>query len=365
MTTAVEAGPSHFGHVNRGPAARGTLRRLARVAWLQHRAACFGLLAVGIAFAIATLFEIYRASGSYAAFVSDGCVGHRFTLGTCNSDALTLSGGVIFQTIGTALSALPVLVGVFLGAPLVAREVESGTFRFAWTQGTSRTRLLFTTLAMLGAAVTAMAVGLGLLFGGWYAHIYDVVLYAVYTNWQSTLFATTWWMLAVWVLMALVLGTFIGTLIRRTVAAMATTAGALVALIEGSRLLLPQLLHLGADVTRLPGPDGTMAIGAINNTVQVDWPFPVGSWIARSWLTGPHGRVLDKLAVQHVSFELSSRTAGAGDRWLSLHHDVFWVAYQPPSHFWMLQGAEGVVLLAVATLCVLATARVLKRRAAA
>lgn len=90
-----------------------------------------------------------------------------------------------------------------------------------------------------------------------------------------------------------------------------------------------------------------------------------GSWIARSWLTGPRGRVLDKLAVQHVSFELSSRTAGAGDRWLSLHHDIFWVAYQPPSHFWMLQGAEGVVVLAVATLCVLATARMLERRAAA
>ena len=36
------------------------------------------------------------------------------------------------------LMILPGLIGVFVGAPLVAREFESGTFRFAWTQGRSR-----------------------------------------------------------------------------------------------------------------------------------------------------------------------------------------------------------------------------------
>ena len=365
MTTAIEAGPSRFGHVSENRAARGTWRRLARVAWLQHRAGCFGFLAVFTAFAIATLFELHRASGSYATFVSAGCAGHQLTLGACNADALALSGGVDLQTIGTALSALPILVGVFLGAPLVAREVESGTSRFAWTQGTSRSRLVFTAMAMLGIAVAIMAVVLGLLFGGWYAHIYDVVLYAVYTNWQATLFATTWWMLAVWVLMALALGTLIGTLVRRTVAAMGTTAGALVVLVEGAKLLLPQLLHMGPHVTRLAGPVGTMAIGAINNTVQVGWDFPVGSWVVRSWLTGPHGHVLGVTAVQHVAAALSSRTSRVGDRWLAVHHDIFWVAYQPPSHFWMLQGAEGLVVLAIAALSVVATVRVLDRRAGA
>ena len=30
---------------------------------------------------------------------------------------------------------LPGLLGVFVGAPVVARELESGTYRFAWTQG--------------------------------------------------------------------------------------------------------------------------------------------------------------------------------------------------------------------------------------
>jgi ABC-type transport system involved in multi-copper enzyme maturation permease subunit len=333
------------------------------VTWLQHRGAYLALLALFVVLVVAMVVERIRIDSSYATFVADGCVGH-LSARSCNADALTLSGGIDFQTIGTVLAALPVLVGVFLGAPLVAREIESGTFRFAWTQGTRRTQLIGATLSMLGGVITVLAVVLGLVFGGWYAHIYEVVLSPVYSDWQATLFSTTWWMLAVWVLMALAIGTLIGTLIRRTVAAMATTAGALVALVVGGRLLLPQLLHLGAHVTRLAGPVGTMGIGVINGPVQTGWPFPPGSWVARSWLTGSHGQVLGKLVVQHVSFELSSRTARAGERWLVSHHDTFWVAYQPPGHFWMLQGAEGTIVLVVAALCVVATLRLVERRAA-
>jgi hypothetical protein len=36
----------------------------------------------------------------------------------------------------------PGLIGMFWGAPLVAREFETGTFRLAWTQGITRTRWL-------------------------------------------------------------------------------------------------------------------------------------------------------------------------------------------------------------------------------
>lgn len=367
MTTAHAVDPLHVQGANK-TTKRGALRRLLRVAWLQHRGACLALVGLfAVLFAVlvaATVVEWTRADASYVAFVDAGCMGH---LGspTCNDDALGLGGGIYFQTIGTVLAALPVLVGVFVGAPLVAREIESGTFRFAWTQSSSRARLLVATLGMLAGLVTVLAVVLGLVFGGWYAHLYEVVLSPIYSHWQATLFAATWWMLAAWALMALTIGTLLGTLIARTVAAMATTAGVLVALVVGARLALPHLLGLGAHVTRLPGPIGTMAIGAINSPVQGGWPFPVGSWLARSWLTGPDGQVLGKLAVQHVSFELSSRTARAGERWLSVHHDTFWVASQPPGHFWMLQGAEGAVVLAVAALCVVATLRLLTRRAPA
>ena len=362
MTTAHAVDPLHVQGANE-TTGRGALRRLLRVTWLQHRGACLALFALFAVLVAAIVVEWTRADASYVAFVGDGCVGH-LDASTCNNDALALGGGIDFQTIGTVLAALPVLVGVFVGAPLVAREIESGTFRFAWTQSTSRTPLLVATLGMLAGLVTVLAVVLGLVFGGWYAHLYEVVLSPIYSDWQATLFAATWWMLAAWALMALAIGTLLGTLIARTVAAMATTAGVLVALVVGGRLLLPHLLDVGAHVTRLPGPIGTMAIGAINSPVEGGWPFPVGSWVARSWLTGPHGHVLGNGAIQHVSSELSSRTARTGDRWLSVHHDAFRVAYQPPGHFWMFQGVEGLVVLGIAACCVMATRRLLVRRAA-
>ena len=42
--------------------------------------------------------------------------------------------------IGALFVWLPALIGAFAGAPLLARELETGTFRYAWTQGVGRLR---------------------------------------------------------------------------------------------------------------------------------------------------------------------------------------------------------------------------------
>ena len=47
--------------------------------------------------------------------------------------------------------------GMFVGAPLLAREYSSGTARFAWTQGAGRTRPTVAKLILLGLAVLASA----------------------------------------------------------------------------------------------------------------------------------------------------------------------------------------------------------------
>ena len=46
----------------------------------------------------------------------------------------------------------PALIGVFWGAPLVAREFETGTFRLAWTEGVTRRSWIATKLAGIGLA---------------------------------------------------------------------------------------------------------------------------------------------------------------------------------------------------------------------
>ena len=45
-----------------------------------------------------------------------------------------------WQLLPLLLQAVPALIGAFLGAPVLARELETGTFRYAWTQGFGRWR---------------------------------------------------------------------------------------------------------------------------------------------------------------------------------------------------------------------------------
>lgn len=309
-------------------------RRLGRVVWLQHRPACLGFLALFAVLAAAIVIEASRAHGAYAAFVSAGCVPtHLRTTTACNNDALALTDGAEFRAIGMALVVLPLLVGVFLGAPLVSREVESGTFRFAWTQGCSRSRLVLFTLGVLALGLAVAGLLLGLLYGGWYAHAYEVVLAPGNDQWQPVLFATTWWLLPLWMVLGLAVGTLTGVGIRRVVPAMAATTAVVGALIAGMYLLLPRLLGIGADVRRLRAPIGTMALGTIHTPDQLGWPFPLGSWVVRGW------------------------PAGAG-------RSLF-VSYQPPGHFWAAQAVEGAAVLVVVALCAALTLRLVGRRAGA
>ena len=65
------------------------------------------------------------------------------------------------------LVLLPALLGAFVGAPLVARELEAGTHRFLWTQGVTRQRWFAYTSAV-AVAVTLVAGALyALIAGAW------------------------------------------------------------------------------------------------------------------------------------------------------------------------------------------------------
>src|SRR5229473_1972694 len=55
------------------------------------------------------------------------------------------------------LQVVPALIGAFAGAPVLARELETGTFRFVWTQGIGRWRWTLAKLVPLAVAVAAAA----------------------------------------------------------------------------------------------------------------------------------------------------------------------------------------------------------------
>jgi hypothetical protein len=246
--------------------------------------------------------------------------------------------------------------------------MESGTYRFAWTQGVGRVRLLIVTLAMLALIVTPVAVAIGFLLGGWYIHPYAVINIAVGSQWQSGLFTTTWWMTPVWTLFALAIGTLVGAVVKRTVAAIATTAVVIGGVLLAAGVYVTRICNIGTVAS------SRMLLFGMNSgplhSVATRGQGPVGSWLVRAWFTNPDGHVLGVKAAKHVSIHVERVLESAGGnnnpvaarQWLAAHHYTYWVSYQPASHFWILQAVVGLVILGIALLCVVATARCIRGR---
>jgi hypothetical protein len=313
---------------------------MARATWLRDRSGLIGL---------STLFGLF-------AFV---IVLERFThpvragLGSVNTDAFT---PVVF-----AVMLFPLVIGVFVGAPLLSREIQSGTFRFTWTQGVGRTRFLVTTLVMFLGVTAVSACALGALLG-WYAHLFELA--GVESQWQSGLFDTTPVTLVAWALFALVLGTFIGALVGKTVTSMAATTLGVGGLFVASFMdLIHRLLAISPLSTSEISPFG-IGLGTLN-TYGGRGLGPSGSWLVRAWYTGPGGHVLGTGAAQKLLYQLASMKDSSVQptRWLALRHYAFWVSYQPASRFWIFQGIVGVILVGLSTLILLGTLRILRHRA--
>src|SRR5205823_11216827 len=114
---------------------------------------------------------------------------------------------------------LPVLLGVFWGAPLVAREVEQGTHRLAWTQGVGRVRWATTKMAAL-AAVTAAGFGLFAWLLSWWSRPFVT---SSDGRFSYGIFDLRGIVPVGYALLALAAGVAAGALIRRTVPAMLAT----------------------------------------------------------------------------------------------------------------------------------------------
>ena len=80
----------------------------------------------------------------------------------------------VFHACTWTLYALPVVVGVFWGAPMVARELEAGTSRLVWAQSVTRTRWLATKLGVTAGSAAVAGLG-GIAVTVWCAPIDDAV----------------------------------------------------------------------------------------------------------------------------------------------------------------------------------------------
>jgi ABC-type transport system involved in multi-copper enzyme maturation permease subunit len=139
--------------------------------------------------------------------------------GDCSSATASFlqTYAVLNNAFGTLIAVVPALLGVFWGAPLIAREIESGTFPLVWTQSVTRTRWLAVKLAVVGGA-TMLAAGLLSLIVTWWARPLDRAGAHAFETFSARDITPIGY-----AAFAFALGVAIGMLIRRSVPAMALT----------------------------------------------------------------------------------------------------------------------------------------------
>jgi hypothetical protein len=311
-------------------------RRMAWVTWRQHRAALGGVAVFLGALAVYLWLTGLQLHHNYAT----AC----HTVGSLNC-AMNFSGryGITAIIVSILLQAVPPLIGAFVGAPVLARELETGTFRYAWTQGIGRLRWTIGKLVLLAVAVAAAAGAFSVLFS-WYDQPFFAAGYAIPLS--TRVFDLGEVAFAAWTLAAFAIGALAGMLIRRVVPAIAATLAAYAGLAFAAALWLREhyLPPLLTSKLNLPG----------------------SAWIVNQWYTKA-GRFAFPARGSQIFGTLQHFCPASNlspQQCLSQHGYTWWASYQPGSRFWPFQWIEGGWLLALSVLLIATTVWLVRRRAA-
>jgi ABC-type transport system involved in multi-copper enzyme maturation permease subunit len=332
-----------------------------RAVWLRQRASLLVLVGITLVGAGAIVLARTNIHINIAWYVAN-CSHPPFQAECPNIFNAFSSQTTVLTVLVMAIHVFPLLMGVFIGAPLVAREFESGTFKFTWTQGAGRTRYVMGTLAVLCAAVTVVAVGLGLLLA-WYAHAFEVV--GLQSRWESGTFDTTPLALVGWTLFSLLLGALVGAWLKRVVVAMGVTAAvAGGCLIAAFGSLNNQLFQVGTAAVRTAEFPSPRLVAFYNIPTQPGQGFTNGTLIVRSWITTVSGHAISPLRASNLEYHferIKVFSYAAQKQWLSSHGISHWLSYQSPNRFWIFQTVVTVTLVALSIALGFGT-RVLIRR---
>src|SRR5487761_823370 len=330
-------------------------RRMAWVTWRQHRIALAGVAVFLGALAVCLWLAGLKTHHAYAALVA-----------ACRPVASVACGGMSTSFIGTngflsnglILQAVPALIGAFAGAPVLARELETGTFRYAWTQGFGRWRWTLAKLVPLAVAVAAAAGALSVLLS-WYYQPYfaagnQTLGLSEVTPFFPGLFNLHGVAFAAWTLAAFAIGALAGMLIRRVVPAIVATLAAYSGLAFAAGRALRQH-YLAPFVTSNPSA----------------WVSPGSAWVISSQWTTKGGQPVSQSELKNVLQGAPPQLAGKGGvpkalgsvQYLIQHGYTLRTSYQPASRFWPFQWIESGWLLALSLLIIAATVRVVRRRA--
>ena len=318
---------------------------MIRFAWIRFRtqaAVGAGLLTIAAIALLVTGIQLAHAYDAAAAVCKQqGNCARLFNV------FLTQGYFTAGKLLGAVGLAVPGLIGMFWGAPLVARELETGTFRLAWTQGVTRTRWLAAKFAIAGVAAIAAGELFTLMVNWWSSPIHKASAgYSAFTSGSFHSGVAP----AGYAAFAFALGVTAGLLIRRTLPAMAVTLAIFAAVIIAFPIwvrphLIPparttSALSLASVAVTGSTPDGHLIL-----TTNTATGLP-GAWVISSQVTSPDGSAASSEPGGPCG--TPSAPAQACNDYIESLHLRQTVTYEPASRYWAFQWVETAIYLALA-----------------
>jgi len=325
-------------------------RRMAGVTWRQHRIALAGVVVLLGALAVvlwitgSPLHQAWAAAAGCHPASSAGC---QALIG--NFDARSTGNA---KTENILLQVVPALIGAFAGAPVLARELEAGTFRFAWTQGFARWRWALAKLVALPVVLAALTAAFGVLVS-WYCQPYAGTGAQFAGLNENTPFANLFSLREVtfpaWTVAAFAIAALAGMLIRRTVPAIVATLAVYAGLAFTAAAFLREHYLTPLVTTNLELPGTTTA------------------WVISQWFTKGGRYAFGGNPPLNILNQYCSGGKAIGPSFapcLAPHGYTQWTSYQPASRFWPFQWIECGWLLGLSVLLIAAAIWLVHRRAA-
>jgi hypothetical protein len=327
---------------------------MIRFTWMQFRVQA--LIAIG---ALTFAAIVLALTGPNLVHLYDTTVLNCSAHGDCSTATAALidKGDRIGIVLRVAVEVVPALIGLFWGAPLVARELETGTYRLVWTQVT-RGPWIVIKLCVLGLASIAVTGALTLM-ATWWSSPLDRVRMTPFTSFDQRGLAPIGY-----AAFAFVLGVTAGAVIRRTLPAMATAlAGFVLTRLAVAHWLRPYLVAplkivtadtaisaTGTSSSTTPGTldprDWVISNQTINANGHVIGQFGgIGTSGNTAANLTPHGITIEGVgSCPNIHSQTPQNLLQCVDQ-LRLREVL---TYQPISHYWALQWTELAIFVGAA-----------------
>ena len=291
--------------------------------WRQHRSQAVVIGIALILFAVAVLI-----TGLHMAHVYNDAIGVCRANGTCDLVGNLFSGyGAIIDTIHVTI-ALPLLFGA-MAATLIARETEHTTNVLAWTQTVTRRRWTFAKVGTALGATLLTSAAVAALVTWWSATPNSLNG----NRFEGAQFDTQNIVPIAFALFAVALGLAAGSVLRRTLPALATTVG----VYAGVRILVAVYLrpHYMKAVTAFIALTGNTGVAS-------------GSWTVSQRMVDGSGRDVSNQRIPVPAACNSSSNGNAIQKCLGRLGYRNAVTYHPPSQYWSFQWIEFGIFVALA-----------------